>query len=60
MAEGKGPAVTGSQEDGFGAGFVKRSIAYELNGTVEMSYEPSGFKAEIAFPLPGSSRGARS
>ena len=56
--ESKGPAITGSQEDGFGANFVKRSIAYELNGTVEMSYEPSGFKAEIAFPLQGNSRGA--
>jgi len=40
--------------DGFGTSFVKRSIAYELNGTVDMSFEADGFKAVIAFPLQES------
>ena len=35
---------------GFGTSFVKRSVTCELNGTVDMSSEPDGFRAVIAFP----------
>jgi two-component system CheB/CheR fusion protein len=53
--ESNGPRIAAPPpSDGFGTSFVRRSIAYELNGTVEMSFEPDGFKAAIAFPLQES------
>jgi two-component sensor histidine kinase len=53
--ESNGPRIVAPPpSEGFGTSFVRRSIAYELNGTVEMSFEPEGFKASIGFPLEES------
>jgi two-component system CheB/CheR fusion protein len=37
-------------KDGFGTAFVKRSIAYELNGSVALRFERDGLNATITFP----------
>jgi two-component system CheB/CheR fusion protein len=49
--EHDGPRIDALPAEGFGTSFVKRSIPYELNGTVDMSFEPEGYRATIAFPL---------
>jgi len=46
-----GPRVAATSKEGFGTSFVKRSIAYELSGTVDMSFDGDGFRAAMAFPL---------
>ena len=44
------PAILPAQE-GFGIGFVRRCVQYELDGTTAFAFRPEGFCAEIAFPL---------
>lgn len=56
-SESNGPRIAELPGDGFGTDFVKRSIGYELSGTVDMSFDPGGFKASIAFPLSGNGAG---
>jgi two-component system, chemotaxis family, CheB/CheR fusion protein len=49
--ERNGPHITEPPIEGFGTGFVRRSVAHELEGTVELTYEPEGFAGTIIFPL---------
>ncbi len=56
--ETDGPRVHDRPKEGFGTNFVKQSIAYELSGAVEMSFEPGGFSAQISFPLHETAGGA--
>ena len=48
-----GPRVAPPAKEGFGASFVKRSVAYELSGTVDMKFDPDGFRAAMTLPLKG-------
>ncbi|NNF44923.1 MAG: GAF domain-containing protein, partial [Phycisphaerales bacterium] len=45
-----GPPVTPPDHNGFGSNVVQRTIPYELDGEVEMSFPPEGFTCTIAFP----------
>jgi two-component sensor histidine kinase len=36
---------------GFGTRLIQRGLAAELNGSVEVRYEPGGVQCEIQFPL---------
>ncbi|HJU20251.1 MAG TPA: CheR family methyltransferase [Stellaceae bacterium] len=49
--EQDGPRVAATDAEGFGLGFVKRSIEYELEGTVEVTFDPAGLRCTIGFPL---------
>ena len=46
-----GPPVKAPIEEGFGTGFVKRSIEYELSGTAAVQLDPAGLRWRISFPL---------
>jgi two-component sensor histidine kinase len=47
-----GAAGTGKAEHhGFGLSFVRRTIEYELQGTVQLGFSPDGFYAELSIPL---------
>jgi two-component system CheB/CheR fusion protein len=46
-----GPPVEGPIEEGFGTGFVKRSIEYELGGTASLQPGVAGLRWTISFPL---------
>ena len=50
-AESDGPAVKGPIKEGFGTGFVKRSIEYELSGTANLQLDGAGLRWSITFPL---------
>jgi PAS domain S-box-containing protein len=47
-----GPPVTPPAHKGFGSRLIERGLARELNGTVELAYEPSGVVCTIDVPLP--------
>ena len=49
-----GPPVKAPIEEGFGTGFVKRSIEYELSGAASVQLEPAGLRWSISFPLQGN------
>ena len=49
--ETDGPPVKAPIEEGFGTGFVKRSIEYELSGTASVQLDPAGLRWSISFPL---------
>jgi two-component system CheB/CheR fusion protein len=48
--ESDGPPINGTFQEGFGTGFVRRSVEYELNGKVDIELQPSGFRYRIRFP----------
>lgn len=50
-SERGGPRVEKPARDGFGLSFVKRSIAYELHGTAELSFKPGGLHCRIEVPM---------
>lgn len=37
--------------DGFGLSFIKRSVAYELHGTAELTFKPAGLQCRIEVPM---------
>jgi two-component system CheB/CheR fusion protein len=43
--------VKGPLEEGFGTGFVKRSIEYELGGSASVQPGAAGLRWTISFPL---------
>jgi len=45
-----GPPVKAPMKEGFGTGFVKRSIEYELSGTASVQLDPAGLRWLISFP----------
>ncbi len=47
-----GPPVDVNPKAGFGTGFVRRSVEYELEGSVALDLAPEGLQCRIAFPLP--------
>ena len=50
--ERDGPAVTPPTRRGFGTRLISDGLAYELDGTVELAFEPDGVTCCIDVPLP--------
>jgi len=50
-----GPSVGPPQHKGFGSRLIERGLAQELNGSVQLTYDPSGFVCEIKMPAPQES-----
>ncbi|WP_181705441.1 sensor histidine kinase [Chthonobacter rhizosphaerae] len=50
--ESGGPAVTVPASKGFGTRLLERSLAYDLDGTVTIAFDPSGVVCEVDAPLP--------
>lgn len=50
--ESGGKTIAADIAPGFGMGFVKRSIDYELQGTAEMEPAPGGLRWTLDFPVP--------
>lgn len=48
-----GPVVSRPARMGFGTRLIERGLARELNGEVNLSYEPTGVVCEIDVPLNG-------
>jgi two-component system CheB/CheR fusion protein len=48
--ESDGPSINGTLQEGFGTGFIRRSVEYELNGKVDLEFQPSGLHCRILFP----------
>ena len=46
-----GPEVKEPPRPGFGLCFIERCVAYELCGTVEVSFAPTGATCTISLPL---------
>jgi two-component system CheB/CheR fusion protein len=49
--ESGGPGVNGAVLEGFGSGFVKRSVEYEISGKAELELRPLGAHCFIEFPV---------
>lgn len=49
--EENGPPVVKPDHHGFGSELIKYSAEHALQGTAELSYEPSGFKLHMVTPL---------
>lgn len=49
--EENGPAVTPPDHEGFGAGLIKHSVVYDMNGDLDTSFERQGLKACIRLPI---------
>ena len=47
-----GPPLDPAHADGFGLSFIRRSVEYEVDGTVEIALPPEGLRCIIEFPLP--------
>ena len=45
-----GPMVHPPTRKGFGHTLIERSVRYELDGSAQLSFPPSGMQAEISFP----------
>ena len=56
--ERDGPPVEPPQDEGFGTNFIRRSLAYEMGGSAEISYDPSGIECRLRLPL-GTREGGR-
>ena len=53
-----GPAVAPPTREGFGTRMIKRSLAAEFKGNVELHFEPSGVICRVSAPLPQVSEGS--
>jgi two-component system CheB/CheR fusion protein len=49
-----GARVAKPSKKGFGTNFIERSLAYELGGSAELKFEPSGLEARLLVPLTQS------
>ncbi|HYZ23822.1 MAG TPA: CheR family methyltransferase [Rhodopila sp.] len=52
--ERNGPPVDASAAEGFGTGFVRRSVEYEMEGRATVQLLPEGLHCDIEFPLVGN------
>ncbi len=48
--EREGPEIGSPAADGFGTKLIQRTVAYELDGTVELSFGPEGLTVKLEFP----------
>jgi len=46
-----GPRAEKPAREGFGLSFVKRSVAYELHGSTELTFKPGGLQVRIQVPM---------
>lgn len=46
-----GPAVEEPERRGFGRSLIERSVAYELDGSAELTFAPAGVRCHIEIPL---------
>ncbi|WP_225769290.1 CheR family methyltransferase [Inquilinus sp. Marseille-Q2685] len=46
-----GPKTEKPTHEGFGLSFVKRSVAYELHGSAELAFKPTGLQCRIEVPM---------
>lgn len=46
-----GPKTEKPTREGFGLSFVKRSVAYELHGSAELTFKPAGLQCRIEVPM---------
>jgi two-component system CheB/CheR fusion protein len=46
-----GPPADAASKQGFGTKFIERSVAYELQGSAELRFDPGGLHARIRAPL---------
>jgi two-component sensor histidine kinase len=54
-SEHGGPPVQEPQRRGFGRSLIERSVAYELDGSAELTFPPAGVRCHIEVPLgPGA------
>jgi two-component sensor histidine kinase len=49
--EAGGPPVRPPQRKGFGTTLLERSLAHELDGSLELDFRPEGLRAEMTVPL---------
>ena len=52
-------SVRPPDHEGFGTSFITRSVEYELEGSVELAYDPQGLRCAISFPLDHNVEEAR-
>jgi two-component sensor histidine kinase len=50
-SETGGPPVTKPRRQGFGSRLIARGLAHELNGDVQLRYDPSGVVCTMDLPL---------
>ena len=50
-AEHDGPPVTKPEKSGFGSQLIRRVLAADFGGTVELNYEPGGFVCRLSAPI---------
>ena len=46
-----GPPVAEPERRGFGRSLIERSVAYELDGSAELTFAPAGVRCHIEVPL---------
>ncbi|MGN6549389.1 MAG: sensor histidine kinase, partial [Pararhizobium sp.] len=49
--ERDGAPVVPPSHDGFGTQFIRKSLQYELDGSVELRFEPTGLECTFSLPL---------
>jgi two-component sensor histidine kinase len=49
--EAGGEPIPEPERRGFGTRLIERNVRHDLHGTVQLSYPPKGFCAEISLPL---------
>jgi PAS domain S-box-containing protein len=50
--ESDGPSVSKPEHRGFGTRFLERGVTQQLQGTVEIDFDPGGFRCGMRIPLP--------
>jgi PAS domain S-box-containing protein len=54
-SEAGGPEIqSGGKQSGFGTTLIRRVIEYDLEGNVELAFEPEGVRGVMTFPLKAS------
>lgn len=54
-AEKAGPACAKPTRSGFGSKLIQLELSHELRGSVDLHYEPEGFRAQMNFPAEAES-----
>ncbi len=55
--EKDGPPVSAPSRIGFGSRVIERSLAHELEGTVNLDFQPDGLACAMTIPIPRAARG---
>ncbi len=55
-----GPAVPATQRNGFGTRLIASLVRMDLNGTLDMQFDPKGLRVRIETPLPKLTAGGLS